>query len=83
MYRCSADDENPAMHEGATGCSADRAMQGLGAGGLANDTPLGFIYSWGRTLRTIARAEIKKRKESGRNAFAEQVELQLWVNSDR
>lgn len=28
-------------------------MEGLGAGGLANDTPLGFIYSWGRTLRII------------------------------
>lgn len=62
---------------------ADRAMQVFGAGGLSNDTPLAFIYSWGRALRfidgpdevhlrTIARAEIRKRRESGRSAFEEQ-----------
>lgn len=62
---------------------ADRAIQVFGAGGLSNDTPLAFIYSWGRALRfidgpdevhlrTIARAEIKKRKESGRSTMTEQ-----------
>lgn len=62
---------------------ADRAMQVFGAAGLSNDTPLAFIYSWGRALRfidgpdevhlrTVARSEIRKRKESGRSAFAEQ-----------
>jgi acyl-CoA dehydrogenase len=62
---------------------ADRAMQVFGAGGLSNDTPLAFIYSWGRALRfidgpdevhlrTIARAEIKKRRQSNRSTFDEQ-----------
>ncbi len=62
---------------------ADRAMQVFGAGGLTNDTPLAFIYSWGRALRfidgpdevhlrTVARTEIKKRRESNRSTFAEQ-----------
>jgi acyl-CoA dehydrogenase len=62
---------------------ADRAMQVFGAGGLSNDTPLAFIYSWGRALRfidgpdevhlrTIARAEIKKRQGANRSTFAEQ-----------
>lgn len=62
---------------------ADRAMQVFGAAGLSNDTPLAFIYSWGRALRfidgpdevhlrTVARAEIRKRQQSGRSTFAEQ-----------
>lgn len=62
---------------------ADRAMQVFGAGGLSNDTPLAFIYSWGRALRfidgpdevhlrTIARAEIRKRREANRSTMAEQ-----------
>ncbi|SFH94949.1 acyl-CoA dehydrogenase [Bosea sp. OK403] len=62
---------------------ADRAMQVFGAGGLSNDTPLAFIYSWGRALRfidgpdevhlrTIARAEIRKRQGANRSTFAEQ-----------
>lgn len=41
-------------------------MQVFGAGGFPNDTPLAFIHSWGRPLRTIARAKIETRKESGR-----------------
>lgn len=62
---------------------ADRAMQVFGAAGLSNDTPLAFIYSWGRALRfidgpdevhlrTVARAEVKKRQQSNRSTFAEQ-----------
>jgi acyl-CoA dehydrogenase len=62
---------------------ADRAMQVFGAGGLSNDTPLAFIYSWGRALRfidgpdevhlrTIARAEIKKRQGATRSTMTEQ-----------
>lgn len=62
---------------------ADRAIQVFGAAGLSNDTPLAFIYSWGRALRfidgpdevhlrTVARAEIKKRQQSNRSTFAEQ-----------
>lgn len=62
---------------------ADRAMQVFGAGGLSNDTPLAFIYSWGRALRfidgpdevhlrTVARAEIKKRQASNRSTMQEQ-----------
>lgn len=62
---------------------ADRAMQVFGAAGLSNDTPLAFIYSWGRALRfidgpdevhlrTVARAEIRKRRDSGRSTFHEQ-----------
>ena len=62
---------------------ADRAMQVFGAAGLSNDTPLAFIYSWGRALRfidgpdevhlrTVARAEIKKRQASNRSTMAEQ-----------
>ncbi|MCC6171462.1 MAG: acyl-CoA dehydrogenase family protein [Gammaproteobacteria bacterium] len=52
----------------------DRAMQVFGAMGLTNDTPLAFLWTWGRALRfidgpdevhlqTIARAEIAKAKE--------------------
>jgi acyl-CoA dehydrogenase len=62
---------------------ADRAMQVFGAAGLSNDTPLAFIYSWGRALRfidgpdevhlrTVARAEVKKHQHSNRSTFAEQ-----------
>lgn len=62
---------------------ADRAMQVFGAAGLSNDTPLAFIYSWGRALRfidgpdevhlrTVARAEITKRQGSNRSTMAEQ-----------
>jgi len=62
---------------------ADRAIQVFGAGGLSNDTPLAFIYSWGRALRfidgpdevhlrTIARAEIKKRQGANRSTMTEQ-----------
>ncbi|GAU80492.1 acyl-CoA dehydrogenase family protein [Bosea sp. BIWAKO-01] len=62
---------------------ADRAIQVFGAAGLSNDTPLAFIYSWGRALRfidgpdevhlrTVARAEIKKRQASNRSTMAEQ-----------
>jgi acyl-CoA dehydrogenase len=62
---------------------ADRAMQVFGAAGLSNDTPLAFIYSWGRALRfidgpdevhlrTVARAEIKKRQASNRSTMDEQ-----------
>ncbi len=62
---------------------ADRAIQVFGAAGLSNDTPLAFIYSWGRALRfidgpdevhlrTVARAEVKKHQQSNRSTFAEQ-----------
>ncbi|MEI5604064.1 acyl-CoA dehydrogenase family protein, partial [Streptomyces brasiliscabiei] len=55
----------------------DRAIQVFGAMGLTPDTPLAFLYTWGRALRfvdgpdevhlrTIARNEIKKAKESRR-----------------
>lgn len=62
---------------------ADRAIQVFGAGGLTNDTPLAFIYSWGRALRfidgpdevhlrTVARSEIRKRREANRSTMSEQ-----------
>ena len=49
----------------------DRAIQVWGATGLTNDTPLSYLWSWGRALRfidgpdevhlrSIARAELKK-----------------------
>jgi acyl-CoA dehydrogenase len=49
----------------------DRAMQVFGAMGLTPDTPLAYLYTWGRALRfidgpdevhlrTVAKAEIKK-----------------------
>ncbi len=49
----------------------DRAMQIWGATGLTNDTPLSYLWTWGRALRfvdgpdevhlrSIARAELKK-----------------------
>jgi acyl-CoA dehydrogenase len=53
----------------------DRAIQVFGAMGLTPDTPLAFLYTWGRALRfidgpdevhlrTIAREEIRKARES-------------------
>jgi acyl-CoA dehydrogenase len=52
----------------------DRAMQVFGAMGLTNDTPLAFLWTWGRALRfvdgpdevhrlTVARAELARAKE--------------------
>jgi acyl-CoA dehydrogenase len=49
---------------------ADRAMQVFGAMGLTNDTPIAFLFTWGRAmrfldgpdevhLRTIARTELR------------------------
>jgi acyl-CoA dehydrogenase len=49
----------------------DRAMQVFGAMGLTNDTPLAYLWTWGRALRfidgpdevhmrVVARAELKK-----------------------
>jgi acyl-CoA dehydrogenase len=49
----------------------DRAIQVFGAAGLTNDTPLAYLWTWGRALRfidgpdevhlrTVARAELKK-----------------------
>lgn len=51
----------------------DRAMQVFGAAGITPDTPLSYLWTWGRALRfidgpdevhlrTIARAELKKAK---------------------
>jgi acyl-CoA dehydrogenase len=51
----------------------DRAMQIFGAAGITPDTPLSYLWTWGRALRfidgpdevhlrTIARAELKKAK---------------------
>ncbi|TPQ33971.1 acyl-CoA dehydrogenase family protein [Cupriavidus pinatubonensis] len=53
----------------------DRAMQVFGAMGLTSDTPLAFLWSWGRALRfidgpdevhlrVVAKHEIKKSKET-------------------
>lgn len=50
----------------------DRAIQVFGAAGLTEDTPLAYLWTWGRALRfidgpdevhlrTVARAEMKKR----------------------
>ena len=55
----------------------DRAIQVFGAMGLTPDTPLAFLYTWGRALRfidgpdevhlrTIAREEIKRAKRNRR-----------------
>jgi acyl-CoA dehydrogenase len=58
----------------------DRAMQVFGAMGLTPDTPLSWLWSWGRALRfldgpdevhlrVVARAELAKAKrQAGRNA---------------
>ena len=56
----------------------NRAMQVFGAMGLTPDTPLSFLWTWGRALqyidgpdevhlRGIARAEIRKHREQGLN----------------
>jgi acyl-CoA dehydrogenase len=61
----------------------DRAIQVFGAMGLSNDTPLAFLYTWGRALRfidgpdevhlrTVARAELKK-AGGNRSTMAEQM----------
>lgn len=59
----------------------DRAMQVFGAAGLTPDTPLSFLWTWGRAMRfldgpdevhmrVIARNELKKAKEAaGRNLW--------------
>lgn len=61
----------------------DRAMQVFGAMGLSPDTPLAFLYTWGRAmrfldgpdevhLRTVARAELeaaRKRRGAGTAHF--------------
>jgi acyl-CoA dehydrogenase len=55
----------------------DRAIQVFGAMGLTPDTPLAFLYTWGRALRfidgpdevhlrSIAREELKKAKRNRR-----------------
>lgn len=54
-------------------------MQGLSAGGRSNDTLSPSLTPEAGRLRTIARAESKKRKESGRSAFAEQGVVRPWV----
>ena len=54
----------------------DRAMQVFGAMGLSPDTPLAWLWTWGRALRfmdgpdevhlrTVARAEFERAKERG------------------
>jgi acyl-CoA dehydrogenase len=54
----------------------DRAIQVFGALGLSNDTPLAYLWSWGRALRfidgpdevhlrVVAREEIRKAKAGG------------------
>ena len=56
---------------------ADRAIQAFGAMGLTNDTPLAFLWTWGRALRfidgpdevhlqTVARAELRKARDGDR-----------------
>jgi acyl-CoA dehydrogenase len=57
----------------------DRAMQVFGAAGITNDTPLAYLWSWGRALRVIdgpdevhlmvmAREELNRAKAAtGRN----------------
>ncbi len=53
----------------------DRAIQVFGAAGLTSDTPLAYLYTWGRALRfidgpdevhlrTVARTELRKRREA-------------------
>ncbi len=55
----------------------DRAIQVFGAGGLTPDFPLAYLWTWGRALRfidgpdevhlrTVARTELKKRKDAKR-----------------
>jgi len=58
----------------------DRAIQVFGAAGLTPDTPLSFLWAWGRAMRfldgpdevhmrVIARDELKKAKESATRNF--------------
>lgn len=53
----------------------DRAIQVFGAKGLTNDTPLAFLWTWGRALRfidgpdevhnrVVARAELRKHRKA-------------------
>ena len=54
-------------------------MQVFGAAGITNDTPLAYLWSWGRAMRfvdgpdevhlmVVAREELKRAKaETGRN----------------
>ncbi len=53
----------------------DRAIQVFGAMGLTPDTPLAYLWTWGRAmrfldgpdevhLRTVARAELERAKEN-------------------
>ena len=58
----------------------DRAMQVFGAAGLTPDTPLSYLWTWGRALRlldgpdevhlrVISRSELSRAKrDMGRNA---------------
>ncbi len=59
----------------------DRAMQVFGAMGLTPDTPLAFLWSWGRALqfidgpdevhlRGVARREVKTQGESGIDPYS-------------
>lgn len=59
----------------------DRAMQVFGAMGLSPDTPLAWLWTWGRALRfmdgpdevhlrTVARAELQQARERGGAAAA-------------
>ena len=68
----------------------DRAMQVFGAMGLSPDTPLAFLYTWGRAmrfldgpdevhLRTVARAELeaaRKRRGAGTAHFVPPAPLE-------
>ena len=59
----------------------DRAMQVFGAMGLTPDTPLAFLWSWGRALqfidgpdevhlRGVARREVKVQAGSGSDPYS-------------
>jgi acyl-CoA dehydrogenase len=60
----------------------DRAMQVFGAMGLTNDTPLAYLWTWGRALRfidgadevhlrTIARSELRRARTRSTAAFGQ------------
>ena len=71
----------------------DRAMQVFGAMGLSPDTPLAFLYTWGRAmrfldgpdevhLRTVARAELeaaRKRRGAGTAHFVPPAPLETPI----
>jgi acyl-CoA dehydrogenase len=70
---------------------ADRAMQVFGAMGLTNDTPLAYLWTWGRALRfvdgpdevhllTVSREELAKAQ---RNRGATAAYLRVPPESDR